>query len=165
MGFQVARATAPYGGPGGRVLFRRIVPYQTTELPGGYKFTAMMGLHDRSQQCYLFLVEDASGKKMVYGHDTGIFVDDVMRFLAGQHLDFVMLDCTDGDEKEGANHMGFADDLIVRDMLRDAGCVDDSTRMVLTHFSHNGHLLHEELEALGGPEGFQVAYDGVIYEV
>ncbi len=165
VGFQVARATAPYGGPGGRVAFRRVVPYEPTALPGGYTFTAMTALHDRAQQCYLYLVQDKAGKRMVYGHDTGVFTDDVMRFLAGQRLDYVMLDCTTGSEKEGSNHMGFADDLLVRDMLRDAGCIDDKTQMVLTHFSHNGHLLHEELEALAGPEGFSVAYDGAIYEI
>ena len=43
--------------------------------------------------------------------------------------------------------------------------VDDSTKLVITHFSHNGHLLHEELEKLANPEGFDVAYDGVVYEI
>ena len=37
--------------------------------------------------------------------------------------------------------------------------------MVLTHFSHNGHMLHDELVAAARPEGFDVAYDGVIYEI
>ena len=45
------------------------------------------------------------------------------------------------------------------------GSIDASTRMVLTHFSHNGHMLHDELEAAARPEGFDVAYDGVIYEI
>ena len=59
-----------------------------------------------------------------------------------------MLDCTCGDEAEGTNHMGFSDDVIMRDRLRENGNVDDSTKLVITHSSHNGHLLHEELEKL-----------------
>lgn len=164
VGSQVQRVSNNYGGPG-RVKFQRIVPLKPTKLPGGYTFTALEGLHDRSQQCYLYLVEDAQGKTMLYGHDTGIFVEETMQALKGRHLDYVMLDCTTGDEKEGTNHMGFADNLIVRDMLADAGCIDQSTQMVITHFSHNGHLLHDELEALAKPEGFSVAYDGVVYNI
>ena len=164
VGFQVARAIAPYAADERRVAFRRIVPFRTEEA-GGYRFTALTALHDRSQQCYLYLVEDAAGKTMLYGHDTGLFVPETMEALKGKRLDFVMLDCTDGDEAEGTNHMGFCDDVTMRDRLREIGCVDDRTRLVITHFSHNGHLLHHELEALAHPEGFDVAYDGVIYEI
>ena len=88
-----------------------------------------------------------------------------MDFLAGKHLDFVMLDCTNGPEAEGTNHMGFPDDVEMRDRLRAIGCVDEKTQLVITHFSHNGKLLHEELEALAAPEGFRVAYDGAIFEI
>ena len=108
---------------------------------------------------------DKDGKTMLYGHDTGLFVPETMAALKGRHLDFVMLDCTCGDEAEGTNHMGFSDDVIMRDRLRENGNVDDSTKLVITHFSHNGHLLHEELEKLANPEGFDVAYDGVVYEI
>lgn len=165
VGLQISRGTAAYGGPGGRVQFKRVVPFAETELPGGYRFTALTALHDRSQQCYLYLVTDKDGKAMLYGHDTGLFVPETMAALKGRHLDFVMLDCTCGDEAEGTNHMGFSDDVIMRDRLRENGNVDDSTKLVITHFSHNGHLLHEELEKLANPEGFDVAYDGVVYEI
>ena len=67
--------------------------------------------------------------------------------------------------KEGTNHMGFPDDVEMRDRLRAVGCVDEKTQLVITHFSHNGKLLHEELEALAAPEGFRVAYDGAIFEI
>lgn len=53
----------------------------------------------------------------------------------------------------------------MRDRLRAIGCVDEKTQLIITHFSHNGKLLHEELEALAAPEGFRVAYDGAIFEI
>ena len=104
MGSQVSRGTFSYGGPGGRVAFRRVVPFRTEEAHG-YRFTAL------------------------------------------------------------TNHMGFPDDVEMRDRLRAIGCVDEKTQLVITHFSHNGKLLHEELEALAAPEGFRVAYDGAIFEI
>lgn len=165
VGAQVSRGTFPYGGPGSRVAFRRVVPFREEALPGGYRFTALTALHDRSQQCYLYLLEDKDGKRMLYGHDTGRFPGETMDFLAAKHLDFVMLDCTDGPNAEGTNHMGFPDDVATAERLRALRCVDENTRLVITHFSHNGGLLHEELEALAGPEGFDVAYDGVVYEI
>ncbi|MGI5884816.1 MAG: MBL fold metallo-hydrolase, partial [Candidatus Spyradocola sp.] len=136
VGAQVARGTFPYGGPNGRVAFRRIVPFRTEEAPGGHRFTALMALHDRSQQCYLYLVEDAAGKAFLYGHDTGLFPQETMDFLAGRHLDLVTLDCTDGPNAEGTNHMGFPDDREMQRRLQEIGCVDERTKMVLTHFSH-----------------------------
>jgi len=36
---------------------------------------------------------------------------------------------------------------------------------VATHFSHNGGLLHEQLEEALVPAGFSVAYDGMEIEV
>ena len=61
--------------------------------------------------------------------------------------------------------MGFPDDVEMRDRLRAIGCVDEKTQLIITHFSHNGKLLHEELEALAAPKGFRVAYDGAIFEI
>lgn len=148
-----------------RVLFCPFRPFETVTVPNGYRVTALPALHDRAQQCVLYLVEDAAGKRMLYGHDTGFFPEPTFAALAGKHLDFAMFDCNEGGGRDGKNHMGFRDDLIVRDRLRDLGCVDGSSLLVLTHFSHNGGMLHEALEKMARPEGFSVAFDGAIYAI
>ena len=161
VGLQVQQAG---GKPGAPVEFQRVVPFEQTEVTGGYKFTALTGLHDRTQQCYIYLIEDKHGKRMLYGHDTGYFVPETMAALKGLHLDLVMLDCTYGRYRDGGNHMGLEDNFEMKRRLIENGNVDEQTIMVVTHFSHNGHMLHHELEAAANPEGFEVAYDGVIYE-
>lgn len=151
--------------PSAPVQFKRIVPFEKTELPGGYTFTALTGLHDRSQQCYLYLIEDRQGKRILYGHDTGYFVPETMEAIKGIHLDLVMLDCTYGRYRDGGNHMGLEDNFEMKRRLVANGNADENTQMIVTHFSHNGHMLHEELLRAATPEGFDVAYDGVIYEI
>lgn len=143
------------------LAFRRVGAFETFALPSGHEVTPLRALHDRSMECLLYLVRK-EGKAILYGHDTGIFPEDTMRALRGIHLDVVMLDCTHGREKEGGNHMGIPDNIEMRDRLRAIGCVDDATRLVMTHFSHNGGLLHDELCAIAEPQGFTVAYDGII---
>lgn len=165
VGLQINHGTQGFGGPGGPVQFKRVVPFAPTKLEGGYTFTALTALHDRSQQCYLYLIEDKQGKRMLYGHDTGLFVPETMAALKGVHLDLVMLDCTMGKYRDGGNHMGIEDCFEMKERLTANGSIDASTRMVLTHFSHNGHMLHDELVAAAQPKGFDVAYDGVIYEI
>lgn len=162
VGLQVQQAG---GKPGAPVEFKRIVPFQETEVEGGYKFTALTGLHDRTQQCYIYLIEDKHGKRMLYGHDTGYFVPETMEALKGIHLDLVMLDCTYGRYRDGGNHMGLEDNFEMKRRLIANGNVDESTILVVTHFSHNGHMLHHELESAANPEGFEVAYDGIVFEI
>ncbi len=149
----------------GPVAFRRIIPFQETEVAGGYTFTALMGLHDRSQQCYIYLLRDKQGKTMLYGHDTGYFPQETMDHLKGIHLDLAMLDCTCCALREATNHMGIEDCFEMKRRLAANGNIDETTQLVLTHFSHNGHMMHSELEEMGAKEGFTVAYDGVIYTI
>ena len=52
----------------------------------------------------------------------------------------------------------------VVERLRKMECIGQSTPVVLTHFSHNGNLLHEELEAETRKDGFIIAYDGMVLE-
>ena len=44
--------------------------------------------------------------------------------------------------------------------MRGIGLADAHTHCVLNHFSHNGHLLHHELEALAAPAQLEVSFDG-----
>ena len=45
------------------------------------------------------------------------------------------------------------------------GFTDSNTQWVLTHFSHGGGLMHEEMEAIVKPKGFEVAWDGMEIEI
>ena len=71
-----------------------------------------------------------------------------------------MLECTHGDEDVWDNHMGIPAVLKTRErMLRPASL--QRRQFVATHFSHNGGLLHHELEERLNPHDILVAYDGM----
>ena len=145
-----------------RLAFHPVEAFRPLEI-GPHRVTPLTALHDRAEHCLIYLVERA-GRSLLYANDTGIFPDETWDFLTGRRLDLVSLDCTTGRHKEGTNHMGLADNISVRDRLRELGGTTDGTRHVITHFSHHGELLHHELEAEAAQLGFAVAYDGMSVE-
>lgn len=136
-----------------------LIPFQTVAI-GDYMVTPLPAAHDRSENCYIYLIEK-DGKRLLYGNDTGVFPETVWEFLKGKPLRLVSLDCTHGWEAEGSNHMGIPDLLKVKRRLVDTGCANGETLFAATHFSHNGGLNHDGLEAALNPHGFMVAFDGL----
>lgn len=136
-----------------------VPPFETFEA-GDIKVTSLKALHDPKEDCYIYIFEDTDGKRMLYGNDTGIFPEETWEYIKGHYFNLVSLDCTSGAERDGNYHMGLPDDIKVKERLIEIGCADEATKFVVTHFSHNGRLLHDELVELAKPHGFDVAYDG-----
>lgn len=125
--------------------------------------------HDPKETCLLHLF-GRGGRWLLYGHDTGYFPAATWDHLrqwaqAGNRLDVALLDCTSGPRPGRRGHMGIPAATEVRQELLAAGIARPETRMVLTHFSHNGGLLQAELEAQAAPLGFEIAYDGMVITV
>ncbi len=125
----------------------------------GYKVTPLTANHDKRENCFIYFIEKES-ESILYGNDTGIFPDETFEFLKGRHISILSLDCTTGKYKEGSNHMGIEDTIFVREKLKSLGCIDESTKMVITHFSHNGHALYKDLVDIVSDKNINVAYDG-----
>ncbi len=140
--------------------YQYLPPYEPTAI-GDYTVTAMHALHNRAEDCYIYLIQK-DGKTILYGNDTGFFPDDTWAYLRGVRIHILSLDCTCIEHRDGTNHMGIADCADVKKRLADMGCVGKDTACVLAHFSHNGHLLHDELVEVAAPLGFSVAYDGYL---
>ena len=104
------------------------------------------------------------GKVLFYGHDSGLYPQATMDALCdGIPLDIALLDCTNGGLKtENRGHMGC--DGVKRTVaeLRRRGAITEATRVIATHFSHNGGLLHEELVRTFLPDRIEVAFDGMV---
>lgn len=143
----------------GRVACREIAPYVPVSICG-YTVTPMLARHDKHERCYIYLVEK-DGRTLLYGNDTGYFPDETWAYLSGKRLSLVSLDCTCLIHKEGDNHMGIEDVLQVQQRLLEMGSATDDTTFVVTHFSHNGQLLHDDIVARMTPHRFLVAYDGM----
>ncbi len=121
--------------------------------------------HDPNEACLLYLF-GRGGRWLLYGHDSGWFPEPTWDYLAAwaarhHRLDVALVDCTNGPAPGQRNHMGLEAASRVRQRLIAIGAAGDETRVVVTHFSHNGGLLHEELVARAAPVGLEVAYDGL----
>ncbi|MEG0942202.1 MAG: MBL fold metallo-hydrolase [Angelakisella sp.] len=129
-----------------------------------YTVTPLLANHAKNEKCFLYIIEK-DGKRLFYGNDTGFFPQATWDFIRGMRFDLISLDCTMLKHKDGNNHMGIADVLEVKERLCELGCIDSSTTCVITHFSHNGGLLHHEIEATMFKHGFLTAYDGMEVEL
>lgn len=143
----------------GVLACRELTPFVPVEI-GGYRVTPLLANHAKHMTCLIYAIE-RGGKRLLYGNDTGIFPQQTWEAIAGQQFDLVSLDCTTLRHREGTNHMGIEDVLEVRRRMFETGCATETgTTFVITHFSHNGGLLHHEIEERAAPYGIVVAYDG-----
>lgn len=130
-----------------------------------YTVTTIKAFHGTDRHPLNFIIE-RGGRSLLYTCDTGLYEDDTWDFLNGRRVDLVISECTEGPNRATyKTHLGFPDVLDFRQRAEAIGLTDTGARWVLTHFSHGGGLLHEELEALAGPEGFEVAWDGMEIEL
>ncbi|AJY74321.1 MBL fold metallo-hydrolase [Paenibacillus beijingensis] len=149
------------GWPGDEfIAVRRIVPFETVDT-GTAVVTALPANHDPEETCLLFFIEK-DGKNVFYGHDTGLLPEDTWAWLANRKLDLAILDCTNGNLPFTGGHLNIEAVLGIRDRLRNEGILQTGGQTVVTHFSHNIGLLHEDLTAIFGAEEITVAYDGMV---
>lgn len=126
----------------------------------GYTVIPVLAHHRDDEQCFNYIVSDGS-KTLLYMCDTGWYRDATWRYLAGARLDAVIAECTKGFvDAPYDTHLGLNDVLRLKERLMQMGTAHSQTRWVVTHFSHNGRPLQQELEAFCNPHGIEVAYDG-----
>lgn len=147
------------------VAIKMVEPFKPFKA-GKYTVTALLGDHMADENCYIYLVEDGE-KCMLYAHDTYKFPQKTYDYLESIDtvFDFISFDCTLQATPCGGGHMALPDNAIVEAKLREIGVVDDHTNIVVSHFSHNGHLLHDEMVEEANKYGYTVAYDGMEIEI
>ena len=141
-------------------LVETFKPFQA----GNFTVTPLLALHDRKERCLIYVIEHG-GKRILYGNDTGIFPEETWDYIAGKPFDLVSLDCTSGINKEGSNHMGIPDAIEVEQLMVEANCLKPTAKIVLHHFSHNGGPYHELMLEKAAHYGFDVSYDGGVWEI
>ena len=136
---------------------------------GMHRVTALKAVHSAPQGLFFWIEREE--KSIVYMHDTGIGCEAALVMLrerAERPIDLISMDCTYGPNPLPAgysSHMGFAENIRLKERLLREGVADGHTRFVCNHFSHNGRLLHEEMRRRMEPYGIEIAYDGMIAEV
>lgn len=144
--------------------YHKIHAMEKFQTADGYQITALLADHKKTEECLLYLIEK-DGKCIFYANDTGWFPEITWNKLKGKHIDLASMDCTFGKGYSESNHMGIENNVKVKQELIKMGCVDEDTKFVITHFSHNANLTHEDLEREASKYGFLVAYDGFEVEV
>lgn len=141
--------------------YRPVTCFEPFRLENGLTFTPLPASHAQGETACIYLLEDGV-RRVLYGHDTGLFPEENYAFLRGKALDFVTLDCCFGSRSGGPyGHMGMPECRRVAARLREEGCLHGGTLLYLNHFSHNCGELHAELEAAAAGDGFRIAYDGL----
>ena len=142
--------------------FHQIEPFISFKT-ADHTITALLANHKKDERCYVYLIEH-QGKALLYANDTGLFPEITWDYLKGRHVDLVSMDCTMGKHQDGNYHMGLEDDREMVRRLASFGCIDDHTIRVITHFSHNGELIYDEMAEYAAEYGFLTAYDGFTVE-
>ncbi|WP_411552100.1 MBL fold metallo-hydrolase [Paenibacillus lautus] len=150
---------------GQRYQFHLLRPYETFAM-GDATVTPLLADHDRMETCLLYVIEK-EGKKLLYGHDSGWFPDATWAWLKGKNLDCAILDCTHGytGNSRDRNHMCVETVLEVQREFQKENILKPEGQIVVTHFSHNSKLLHEDFVRIFSPVGILPAYDGLIINI
>lgn len=150
----------------GSVIFNKIEPFKCYRVDE-INLIPLPADHTKGEMCFIYVIQK-NGKTLLYGHDSGYYSEETWNELLKYKFDMVILDCTHGPkdntlgpDEYAHNHMGFYTNLKVKSRLFKSGAADLNTKFVITHFSHNGGLMHDELVELADPEGIIVAYDGM----
>lgn len=127
---------------------------------GEAEVTPLPAEHGARSLCLIFKVT-MGGRSYLHAYDTATISPDVVAFLQGEPVDVIAFDCTQGIKEASPRHGSLSRYVELIDRLRDHNIISDHTRLIATHFSHNGGALHAELEAAAEPHGITIAYDGL----
>ncbi len=112
----------------------------------------------------LFAIRDTrDGGTVFYGTDTGSLPADTWPRLHAQEwrFDVLILDHTRGYRTDLAMHLGEKGFITEVAAARQAGVIDDQSKIIATHFAHHSHRSHEELANRCATNGYEPAWDGL----
>ena len=142
--------------------------YERAVTKSGYTATTLPAKHTVGEECLLYAIEH-DGKSVLILNDTGMLPLSTYERAAsiGLKFDLVSFDCTYGGEakSELSRHMGLPNVIGEREKMQKCGLLKENAKFVVTHFSHNGKLNHDELCKIAAPKGFIVAYDNMLIEI
>ena len=130
----------------------------------GFTLTPLPADHAQEEECFLYLI-NIKGKSIFYGHDSGWYPEKTWEYLSDIYINLAIFDCTFGKNDERKGHMGIPAIISAKERLEKFGSIDSNSISIATHFSHNGGLLHKELEDELNKYGFTVAYDGMVLNI
>lgn len=142
-------------------------PYEKHNIDN-YRVLTLPANHSKEEQALLFYVEKG-GKGYLHFYDTAQVEDEVFEFLKQNNAqaNLVCFDCTFLEGKGGkvARHMGIEDDMLMKQKLSEFCIINEQTKIVISHFSHNGCPVSSKLKEVENRYKVEAAYDGLIIEI
>jgi len=121
------------------------------------------GLCDGEQGMNFVLKEGR--KTLLYASDTGVYPEETMEYLKGCYLDKIIIECTflKNIEKKNDHHLNIIKLKELLDELKKADSIDEKTEICITHFGHDGYMMHYEIEKEFSSWSYNIvaAYDGM----
>lgn len=145
------------------IRLQEIEPFKKISV-GDVTLTPLLAKHDPRETCVFYLIEQG-GKRFLFANDSAMFPEETFAYLKDKRLDAVSLDCTSGKFSSEGSHMGFPNNLAVKERFLAQGTADEKTAFISHHFSHNGQINYEDFAQLAGNSGFVSSYDGMIIEL
>jgi phosphoribosyl 1,2-cyclic phosphate phosphodiesterase len=163
--YQCRLALLEEGSDGGQFNMMRLLPFHTYQI-GEANVTPLLADHDPKETCLLYFIEK-DGKTLLYGNDSGWFPEATWSWLQGKKLDGAILDCTVGKtgNKYSRNHMSVETVIEAQKQMKEMNLLNPDAKLVVTHFSHNGGLLYDDLVEIFDPYQIVVAYDSMVLNI
>ncbi len=139
---------------------------------GEYAVTPLLAQHSKTEEAFVYLIEK-SGKAYLHLTDTGRLPKETLDYLEkyfqnrAQKVDFVTFDCTFLAHTAGevSRHMGLEDNRAMQEEFLQRKIADGHSRYAITHYSHNGAPLSENLISWGAQYGYIPTFDGTEIEI
>ena len=149
--------------------FQPVNPFVPVTTPEGYLVSPLLARHVPEKVCLNYVITAPSGKSILYATDTGTWPSVTWDYLEKERpkLDLAVMEATAGLRDVGPSgvHLDFKGLFEHRRKMMELGILNAETPFFATHFSHNGCMLHEEMETVLAEEGIAPAYDGLRVEV
>jgi len=150
------------GAGGNKYKLNRVQPFEKVEMQTA-TVVPLPAFHDPLETCLIYYIEK-DGKTMLYGHDSGYFPEATWAWLQDKKLDLAVLECTSG-HRDAKRHKNVDAVLRTKERFTEWDIMNPGSTIVVTHFSHNAHLLHEQLTEIFAPHDIVVAYDGMVLNI
>ncbi len=117
---------------------------------------------------FIYIIEK-DGKRILYAHDTGLLPPETEEYLFNNkpYFDLVTIDCcggTKGEEMLGLTHLCFRYVKEICQKMREEKMIDENSKLVVNHFSHNDpDVLYANREVYE-KDGFIMSHDGLEIE-
>ncbi|WP_129408854.1 MBL fold metallo-hydrolase [Marinitoga lauensis] len=147
-----------------KISLMSVEPFRTLHL-NGYIIYTLKAKHTSSyNETPLNYVIEKNGIKVLYAVDSGKLLPESLEFIKNNihHLDIVILDATMGFNKKYEFHMGYDEILETKEVLLNQGIINETSKIIVTHFSHLHNPVHSVLEGIYLKENIITAYDGLI---